>query len=181
MSPGIVAGSLDPITNGHLYVIKQALSIVETVNVVIATNRSKKYTFSNEEKEILIIDAVREQLGEEFADRVVTTVLAPDIFLFDYAKIIGASSVFRGIRNTADFEFERTSMEINSKIQPNISTMFVMPPADLTCVSSSMVKSMLNIKGWEKAVKDYVPPNVIEALNNKCVHFSAFGLRCPYT
>ena len=156
MSHGVVAGSFDPITNGHLWVIKEGIKLFDTLTVAIGVNPSKKSHFSlAERKEMLckVLDLEKVKIDTFGSD-----------YLVNYAKSIGATHILRGIRNESDYEYERGMRYINATLDQNISTCFIIPPRDLCEVSSSMVKGLVGPLGWKKVIKGYVPETVHSAI-----------------
>jgi pantetheine-phosphate adenylyltransferase len=88
-------------------------------------------------------------------------------FLVNYAQKLGADYIVRGIRNSVDFNFEQAMNNVNRDINPEITTVVLMPPRDLCEVSSSLVKSLVGPDGWEEVVKKYVPEPVFEEIKKK--------------
>ena len=86
-------------------------------------------------------------------------------FLVDFAARIGATYLLRGMRNTIDFEYEKTIARMNSRMQPEIQTVFLMPPSELEEISSSMVRGFVGLPGWERWVQGCVPPCVFSAIS----------------
>ena len=160
----VIAGSFDPITYGHLWMLEKSLDMFDAVHIVIATNTSKKSRFTAEERYQLIINSIEDtpqlQGKNYFVDN-----LPSHLMLVDYAKYLGATHIVRGIRNTTDFEYEAQLNLINKQIVPDIETVFLMPRRDLIEVSSSMVKGLVGLAGWEAIAKKYVPSTVIDALS----------------
>lgn len=162
---GMIAGSFDPITNGHQWLIQQALTIVDKLYVVVGNNPAKKYMFSGDVRQ----DLINLVIDEENTDRLAITYLG-DQLLINAAHDCGCNYLIRGIRNAADFEYEAQVQLINRKIRPNIETLFLIPPRELTEVSSSTVKGLVGFKGWEDIVSTYVHPAVLDALRAKGEH-----------
>jgi pantetheine-phosphate adenylyltransferase len=160
MRTAVYAGSFDPPTNGHLWMIRQGLMLFDRLIVAIGTNPSKKYTFSVEERVQLLGASTPpdDHLSIEYFD---------NRYLVDYAKEKDAAYILRGIRSPGDYEYERVMRHINNDLAPTITTVFLMPPRELAQVSSSMVESLIGPKGWEKTVSRYVPEPVFEALKKK--------------
>ena len=157
MRTAVYAGSFDPPTNGHLWMIKQGLQIFDRLYVAIGSNPSKNYSFTVEERLQLLRESIPscERLTiSEFNNR----------FLVDYARDVDADYILRGIRAADDYEYERVMRHINSDMAPNITTTFLMPPRDIAELSSSMVKSLIGPEGWQETVRRYVPEPVFAAL-----------------
>lgn len=157
MRTAVYAGSFDPPTNGHLWMIQQGLVLFDRLIVAIGTNPSKRYTFSVEER----ADLLRQSTPP---DENLTVDSFDNRYLVDYAKEEGALYILRGIRSPGDFEYERVMRHINNDLAPTITTVFLMPPRELSQVSSSMVESLIGPQGWEQTVQRYVPGPVFEAL-----------------
>ena len=153
----VYAGSFDPITNGHLWMILRAPVEFDLI-VAVGTNPDKKYTFSEDER----IEMLEKTIGASSASAKVSKM--GNKLLVNYAKSIGSHYILRGIRSAADYEYERTMRYINSDISSGITTFFLMPPRELAEVSSSIVKGLVGSDGWENIVAQYVPLCVIEKL-----------------
>jgi pantetheine-phosphate adenylyltransferase len=160
MTKAIYAGSFDPITNGHLWVIERSAAIFDELIVAVGDHPDKKYTFSVNERVALL-----EETLEEFGNIKIGQFSGE--FLVNYAIRQGVSHIVRGIRNTQDYEFEKTIRYINSDVCPNIDTIFLMPPRNFAEVSSSLVKGFVGSNGWEQIVNKYVPEIVLQALIRK--------------
>lgn len=163
---GIVAGSLDPITRGHTWLIRQACALVDELHVVIGVNPTKKYHFDEDERYAITVDVLKEELTPEEHKRTSVVFLKDDL-LINYAGNVGASHIIRGIRTTEDFNYEAQMQLVNKKINPNVETLYLIPPAHLTQVSSSTVRGLVGFKDWEKAVEDYIHPLLIERFREK--------------
>jgi pantetheine-phosphate adenylyltransferase len=157
MRSAVYAGSFDPPTNGHLWMIERGLEMFDHLVVAIGTNPSKRYSFTVEERlELLRASTVPCKHLEiaHFDNR----------YLVDYTRKKGAKYVLRGIRSPHDYEYERVMRHINADMAPEITTVFLMPPRDIAEVSSNMIKSLIGPKGWEDTVRRYVPAPVFELL-----------------
>ncbi len=157
MKKVIYAGSYDPITNGHIWMVEQAVKLFDKVVVAIGENPAKKYTFSLEDRLAVLSKSLENMTG-------VCVTSFPFEYLVNYARAVGAQYVLRGIRNAGDYESERGMRHINSDLQPNITTVFLMPPREIAEVSSSLVKELIGPHGWEGVVKRYVPEAVYELI-----------------
>jgi pantetheine-phosphate adenylyltransferase len=156
----VYAGSFDPLTNGHVWVINEALKIFDKLIVAIGINPNKKSNFGVEKK--------MEMIKQTFAGNHKIEVKKFDNeYLVDYAQKIGANFIVRGLRNSKDFEYEFGMCNINSDINSAITTVFLMPPRHLCEISSSMVKKLIGPKDWENVVKKYVPKAVFEELEKQ--------------
>ncbi|MGD7652197.1 MAG: pantetheine-phosphate adenylyltransferase, partial [Verrucomicrobiales bacterium] len=156
----VYAGSFDPPTNGHLWIIEQGLEMFDRLIVAIGDNPAKNYSFSVEER-LELLRAITES-----SDKLVIARF-DNRYLVDYARKKGAKYIIRGIRSTQDYEYERVMRHINADMAPEISTVFLMPPRNISEVSSNMVKTLIGPLGWEETVRRYVPAPVFDALNHE--------------
>ncbi len=146
----VYAGSFDPPTLGHLWMIRQAQSMFDELIVAIGINPDKRNTYTAAERQDMlcaITDNFPNVRIEVFQNR----------FLVHYAREVDAGFIVRGIRSTSDYEYERSMRHINSDLAPEISTVFLMPPREIAEVSSTMIKGLVG-QGWMETVKRYVPP-----------------------
>lgn len=155
MKKGVYAASFDPVTNGHLWVIEQAARLFDHLVVAIGVNPDKSYTFSMNDR----LDFLR-GTTEQFDN--VTVMSYEHQFLVNYARSVDAEYIVRGIRTQADYEYERGMRYINSDLDSNITTIFLMPPREIAEISSSFVKGLVGPEGWRDVVKRYVPEAVYE-------------------
>lgn len=166
---GIVAGSFDPITKGHVWLIEKSLAMLGEhgkLHVVIGVNAAKKYYFSQQERIALLEAVLKEALPAPLFEKICIDCIT-DSLLISHAQAIGATHIFRGIRNTEDFNYEFQVLQVNRKICPDVETVFFMPPSKYTEVSSSTVKGLVGFKGWKKIVKHYIHKPVIQAFKTK--------------
>jgi pantetheine-phosphate adenylyltransferase len=153
----IYAGSFDPPTNGHLWIIEEASKLFDKLVVAIGDNPEKKYTFNLNERLDLLKELTKRFTNVEVAN-------FSNEFLVNYASRINANYIIRGIRNSNDYEYEKTMRYINSDLNQQISTIFLMPPRNHVEVSSSMVKGLVGSEGWEEVVIKYTPNVVVKYL-----------------
>ncbi len=159
MSPrkAVYAGSFDPLTNGHLWMVEQGLRLFDHLTVAIGINPEKRYTYGLEER----LDILRASLPDSDSLEIAHF---ENRYLVDYAAEVGAGYILRGIRSAQDYEFERGMRHMNAQLDGTISTVFLMPPSSLSELSSSMVKGLVGPEGWEEHVQKLVPAPVFEAL-----------------
>lgn len=169
MKIGVVAGSFDPITNGHLGLIHQAIMAVDKLHIVVGHNPTKKYMFTSEERQKLIQDVLVSKYGD-VAIKNIKVVIAEHELLVNYAARVGARYLIRGIRNGADYQYEAEMERINKDINPSIETMFFMPTPRMSQISSSSVKGLVDFEGAESTVKKYVHSIVYKAMKEKIKH-----------
>lgn len=156
----IYAGSFDPVTNGHLWVISKAARLFDELIVAIGDNPAKDYLFSTEER----LQMLRSSLTP-YKNITVTDI--GNKFLGSYAQEHGIEYLIRGIRSHQDYEYERSMGHINLDLAPDVSTLYFLPPASVSEISSSLVKSLVGPEGWKDKVKKYVPAGVVEHLARK--------------
>ena len=154
---GVYAGSFDPLTIGHLWMIEQGMNLFDRLIVAVGINPDKKYTFPLAERLAMIRESLKQY-------RNVSVTSFSNLYLIDYAQSIGATHILRGIRSESDYEYERTMRNINGDLDSTICSVFLMPPRGIAEVSSSMVWGLVGPKGWQKVVKSYVPAPVYRRL-----------------
>jgi pantetheine-phosphate adenylyltransferase len=154
---GVYAGSFDPLTIGHLWMIDQGVRLFDRLTVAVGVNPDKKHTFQLEDR----LSMLRETL-QQFPNASVASF--SNRYLIHYAQLIGATHILRGIRTESDYEFERTMRHINGDLDSGICTVFLMPPRGIAEVSSSMVKGLVGPVGWQRTVRKYVPDAVYRRL-----------------
>ena len=152
---GVYAGSFDPLTVGHLWMIEQGVGLFDRLVVAVGINPEKRYTFPLEDRLVMLRDSLR-----RFPNLSVTSFSSR--YLIDYAREICATHILRGIRSESDYEYARTMRNINGDLDPKICTVFLMPPRDIAEVSSSMIKGLIGPKGWRQVVRKYVPDSVYQ-------------------
>ena len=152
---GVYAGSFDPLTVGHLWMIEQGVALFDRLVVAVGINPEKRYTFPLEDRLAMLRNSLR-----RYPNLSVTSFSSR--YLIDYAQEIGSTHILRGVRSESDYEYERTMRNINGDLDPKICTVFLMPPRDIAEVSSSMVKGLIGPKGWQRVVRKYVPDPVYQ-------------------
>lgn len=155
----VYAGTFDPVTLGHLWMIEKGATIFDKLVVAIGTNPEKKCYFSLEERVLMIKESV-----VKFSN--VTVDSYRNQFLIKYVEKIGAKYLLRGIRSTADYEYEKSLSYINRDLDSDIVTVFLLPPREMIEISSSIVRGLIGPEGWEKVVIKYVPPGVLKRLKS---------------
>jgi len=152
----VYPGTFDPITNGHAYILKRSLKIFDRLVVALAVNVRKTPLFSVEERREMIMDAVDRDPRIE--------VDAFEGLLVDYMRRRAATTVIRGLRALADFEYEFQSAHMNRRLAPDVETLFLMTSEESFYVSSSLVKEVALMGG---DVSGLVPAGVAAALAAK--------------
>ncbi len=149
MKKAIFPGSFDPITNGHFDIIKRGVSLFDEVIVAIGVNAEKKYMFSLEDRKRFIEEA--------FKDEPKVKVITYSGLTIDLCKKENADFILRGLRNPADFEFEKAIAHTN-RIMSKIETVFLLTAARTSFISSSIVRDVLRNGG---DISQLVPESVL--------------------
>jgi len=153
---GIYPGSFDPVTNGHIDLIKRVLLIVDELIVAVARTTAKEPLFSISERVAMLKEAI--------SDLPNVRVASLDELLVDYAKREKAQVIIRGVRAVSDFEYEFQMALMNRKLAKDIETIFMMPDARYSFLSSSIMKEVVSFGG---SLCDLVPPVVEKRLREK--------------
>ena len=154
MKRAIFPGSFDPLTLGHYDIIKRGVTLFDEIIVAIGVNSSKKYMFSLEER--------KDFIEEAFKDEAKVKVMTYEGLTVDFCKSIDVNFILRGLRNPADFEFEKAIAHTNRDLAP-IETVFLLTSANTSYIASSIVRDVIRNNG------DYtklVPKSVTLKRNN---------------
>jgi pantetheine-phosphate adenylyltransferase len=161
MRTGLYPGTFDPITLGHIDIIKRACLLVDRLVIGVAINRDKNPLFSLEER-VAMVEAECAKLAASTG-----TVIEAHPFenlLIDCANDVGASIIIRGLRAVTDFEYEYQMVGMNRKLNAGIDTVFLMAEADRQAIASKLVKEIARLGG---DVTPFVTPAVKAALDVK--------------
>lgn len=139
MRSAIYPGTFDPMTLGHLDIVRRARSVFDEVTVLLAVNSSKRPLFSLEERLELVRACTAEIPG--------VTVASFDGLLAEYARRQGAAAVIRGLRAISDFDYEFQMAIVNRKLAPEVETVFLMPSEDWSYLNSSIVRELWSFGG----------------------------------
>jgi pantetheine-phosphate adenylyltransferase len=154
MRVGLYPGTFDPITLGHIDIIRRAAKLVDKLVIGVAINRDKGPLFSLEERVALIeheCDALARETG-------IQIVVHPfENLLINCAQDVGASMIIRGLRAVADFEYEYQMVGMNRQLNKQIETVFLMAEAQHQAIASKLVKEIARLDG---DVSKFVPPRV---------------------
>lgn len=157
----LVPGTFDPITYGHIDVVRRARRMCPAVTVAVAESLGKNgvgTTFSLEER----VDLASDALAAEGIDGV--DVLPFTGLLVDFAREVGAGAVVKGLRAMTDFEYELQQADLNYRLDPELESIFVMSSPQYGYLSSSVVRQIASFGG---DVSEFVPPNVVAALRER--------------
>ena len=135
MRIAIFPGSFDPFTKGHKALVEEALRLFDKVIIAIGENVNKRSLLSLEERKRLIADL--------YAENDCVECISYSSLTGDTAREVGATAIIRGVRNTIDFEYERTMAQTNRRLYPDITTVLLFTPAEYADISSSTVRELL--------------------------------------
>lgn len=154
MKTAIYPGSFDPITKGHLDVLKKASCLFDKVVIAVLQNDSKKGFLPTADRVALIKESVKDIENVE--------VDSFDGLTIEYAKKKGSNVLIRGLRAVSDFEYEMQLSQTNNALAPEITTVFLITKPKYNFISSSTVKEIAKMKG---DISKFVPPCVVEYFN----------------
>ena len=152
----VYPGSFNPVTNGHLDLIRRSAKLVDRLIVAVLNNTSKQPLFSLEDRKLMLRDATA-----GLADIEVDSF---DGLLVDYAEQRGAQAIVRGIRAISDYESEMQMALLNRHLRPGTETIFLMAAEEYSFISSRMIKEVIKLGG---DVSQFVPPSVFVRLSAK--------------
>lgn len=152
----IYPGSFDPVTHGHLDIIRRARSLFDEVIVVVARNTEKDYLFTSEERVELMRKSVKGLRG--------VTVDSLDGLTIRYAQQCKALAIIRGLRATSDFDYEFQMALTNRRLSKQIETVFLMPSESYFYLSSRLIREIASLGG---DISDYVPSCVAKNLSER--------------
>lgn len=155
------AGSFDPLTNGHLDVLKGAMTIADTIVVGIGLHPGKKPLFDYDERVMLIERSAVDELGAD-ADRI--KVAAFDNLVVDAARTHGASIMIRGLRDGTDLDYEMQMAGMNETMAPDLQTVFLPASPSVRTITATLVRQIASMGG---DITPFVPAVVAGALKAK--------------
>jgi pantetheine-phosphate adenylyltransferase len=161
MKTAIYPGTFDPITYGHIDVIKKSLNIFDKVIVATSDNMDKSYYFSIEERINIIDNSLFKDLK---LNKKKIKVVSFDNLTIDLCKKYNATVIIRGLRAVSDFEYEFQLAGMNKKLNSNIETMFLMSDVENQIISSKFVKEIASLGG---NINRFVTKNTVKMLKNK--------------
>ena len=149
----VYAGTFDPVTLGHIDVVRRAAGLFDQLVIAVAIAHHKKTLFSLDARVRLVRDATESMMN--------VSVLPFDGLIMDFCAAQGACAVVRGIRNLTDFDYEAQMAAMNRKLRPEVETLFLLPDAPLQCISSTLVREISKLGG---DVSQMVSSDVLVAL-----------------
>ena len=152
----IYPGTFDPVTFGHIDLVKRAIGLFDAIVVTVAVNPGKEPLFSTDERVEFLKDSLKE------FDNI--SVDSFDGLVVDHAKQVGATGIIRGLRAVSDFEFEFQMALMNRKLANDIATVFLMPHEKYTYLNSTIIR---NLASMHSDVSEFVPQIVAKALKKK--------------
>lgn len=155
-SLALFPASFDPLTNGHLDILRRSLKIFDEVVVAVAVNVGKNPTFTLPERIAMLESTVGHEPG--------VRVTSFEGLMVDFGRQIGASCVIRGVRAMSDFEYEFEMALMNKHLYPEIETVFMMASPQYLYVSSSRLKELVR---FGRDVSEFVPPQVAKQLRER--------------
>ncbi len=156
---GIYPGTFDPITKGHLHIIKRASRQVDLLIVAVAGNARKNPRFTLKER-MEMVNADCANMPEKYCD---IEVQSFDNLLIHYARDMKAHCIFRGLRAISDFDYEFQMTGMNARLAPDIETVFLMAADKWQFVSASFVKEIHSLGG---DISEFVTPATLSRLND---------------
>ena len=158
---GIYPGTFDPITYGHIDVVKKSLQIVDKLIIAVSNDYSKDYLFSAEERIEIIKNAIFKDL--KFNKKKIK-ILSFNTLTTSICSKFKATIIFRGLRAVSDFEYEFQLAGMNKKLNKNVETVFLMSNPDNQTISSKFVKEIAKLNG---KINNFVTKSTINAIKNK--------------
>ena len=157
---GIYPGTFDPLTFGHIDVIKRSLKIVDKLIIGIADNDNKTPLLSIEERKLIIDSDIKDYFNQN--NKII--IKSIDGLLTDFAKLNNVTCIIRGLRAVSDFDYEFQMTGMNYQLNPNLETIFLMSSDKNSFISSNFVKEVHKLGG---DVSKFVSDNTIKILNIK--------------
>ena len=158
---GIYPGTFDPITNGHIDIIKRSLNIVDRLIVAVSNNYSKDYLFSEEERVLILKNSLFKDLKLKKHKIKVLSFSGLTTSLCSKYK---ATIIFRGLRAVSDFEYEFQLAGMNRKLDKNIETVFLMSDIEKQVISSRFIKEIAQLKG---KIDNFVTKSTAKSIKSK--------------
>tara|TARA_Y100000590_G_scaffold467796_1_gene648025 strand:+ start:1740 stop:2231 length:492 start_codon:yes stop_codon:yes gene_type:complete len=158
---GIYPGTFDPITYGHIDIIKRSLKIVRKLIVAVSSDNTKDFLFSDEER----VSLIKESLFKDLKfDKNRIKVIFFSTLTTSLCRKYRATTLFRGLRAASDFEYEFQLAGMNRKLDKNIETVFLMADVDKQVISSRFVKEIAKLNG---KIDNFVTKSIVKAIKEK--------------
>lgn len=151
MKIAVFPGSFDPITNGHIDLVKRALPLFDKIYIAVGVNSTKSYLYD--------LSTRMKWLETLFGDEPKVGIGYFEGLTVEYCKAVNAKFILRGLRNAADFDYEKTISQLNYIIGEELETLFLISKPEFSHISSTIVREIIKGKG---NVKDFVPKNIAE-------------------
>ena len=152
----VYPGSFDPISNGHIDIIRRASKIFGTLYVLVSINPVKNYCFSIDERVYMLKEATKDIPN--------VIIEASESLVLNFAKSKNAQVIIRGMRNIMDYQNEITLFQFNRSIDSSIDTFILFPSTDNLFLSSSSIKELIK---FDSDISPYVPKSLVEFIKNK--------------
>ena len=165
MRIGVYPGTFDPITLGHMDIIRRGAKLVDRLVIGVTTNPSKSPMFTVEERMAMVRREVEDVEGS-------VSVVTFDSLLMDFAEREGASMIVRGLRAVADFEYEFQMAGMNQQLNDRVETVFLMADVALQPIASKLVKEIAMYGG---DIQKFVPPAVAEVVKQRVASIGVRG------
>lgn len=149
MKTALFPGSFDPFTRGHEAIVEKALRLFDRIVISIGSNVTKHG--------LLTLDNRKRLIDDLYADNPQVEAIVYRGMTGDFAQEIGAAAVIRGVRNTTDFEYERTMAATNRRLYPEVVTVMLFTPPEVADIASSTVREVL---GFGRSVKEFLPDGI---------------------
>ena len=146
----VFPGSFDPITLGHVAVIKRAIPLFDQLIIAIGDNADKKHMFTVEQR--------KKWIQNVFVNEPKISIEVYDGLTVEFCKKMNAHFILRGLRTSADFEFERSIAQVNRRLAPEVDTLFILTETKYTPITSSIVRDIIRNGG---DISEFVPDEVI--------------------
>lgn len=153
MKIAVFPGSFDPITIGHVDIVKRSIPLFDKIIVAIGVNTQKKYLFPLEKRMAWIQDVFKNYPTVEVTSYQGLTI--------NYCKKINAQYILRGIRSAADFEYEKTIAHLNHSMEVNIETILMLSPPEYSSISSTIVREIILGQG---DVSKFIPKEILSSI-----------------
>ena len=160
MRKALFPGSFDPLTSGHLDILKRCLPLFDEIVIGVLNNPDKNPMFTADER----CSIIEETLTSIDSGNCTVTVTKFSGLTAEFARSLSANAIIRGIRAISDYEYELKMTLMNRRLAPEIETVFVMAAEEYSFVSSSLLKQVFSLGG---RIDDLVPRNVIDAMRRK--------------